>query len=81
VSSAATAAARASSSEEDHRRLHRSQRVTQILDRDLAFNFGGRYYTTDQTIRGPQTVNGVTVTLDRTTAMTRSCRPSTPSTR
>lgn len=41
--------------------------VTQILDRDLRFNAGVRYYSTDQTIQGPQTVNGVLSFLDRTT--------------
>jgi TonB-dependent receptor len=41
--------------------------VTQILDRDLKFNAGVRYYSTDQTIQGPQTVNGVLSFLDRTT--------------
>jgi TonB-dependent receptor len=41
--------------------------ITQILDRDLKFNAGVRYYSTDQTIQGPQTVNGVLSFLDRTT--------------
>jgi TonB-dependent receptor len=41
--------------------------ATQILDRDLKFNAGVRYYSTDQTIQGPQTVNGVLSFLDRTT--------------
>jgi TonB-dependent receptor len=41
--------------------------ATQILDRDLKFNAGVRYYSTDQRIQGPQTVNGVLSFLDRTT--------------
>lgn len=41
--------------------------VTQVLDRDLRFNGGVRYYDTEQTIEGPQTVNGVLSFLQRTT--------------
>jgi len=41
--------------------------ATQVLDRDLRFNLGARYYSTDQTIEGPQTVNGVLSFLSRTT--------------
>ena len=41
--------------------------VAQILDRDLRFNAGVRYYDTEQTIEGPQTVNGVLSFLQRTT--------------
>jgi TonB-dependent receptor len=41
--------------------------VTQILDRDLKFNAGVRYYNTEQLIEGPQTVNGVLSFLSRTT--------------
>ncbi len=41
--------------------------VAQIMDRDLRFNAGVRYYDTEQTIEGPQTVNGVLSFLQRTT--------------
>lgn len=41
--------------------------VTQVLDRDLRFNAGVRYYDTEQLIEGPQTVNGVLSFLSRTT--------------
>lgn len=41
--------------------------VAQILERDLRFNAGVRYYDTEQTIEGPQTVNGVLSFLQRTT--------------
>jgi TonB-dependent receptor len=67
VSSAATAASSGFIEEETTGAYIEANAVTQILDRDLAFNFGGRYVTTDQTIRGPQTVNGVTTTLERQT--------------
>lgn len=40
--------------------------VSQVLDRDLKINGGVRYYRTEQTIRGPQTVNGVLSFLSRT---------------
>lgn len=42
--------------------------ITQLLSRDLRFNAGVRYATTDQEISGPQTINGVTSSL--TTAQT-----------
>ncbi|WP_082554922.1 TonB-dependent receptor [Caulobacter sp. Root1455] len=67
VSSAATAASSGFIEEENIGAYIEANAVTQIMDRDLAFNFGGRYVTTDQTIRGPQTVNGVTSTLERQT--------------
>ena len=67
VSSAATAASSGFVEEETTGAYIEGNAVTQVLDRDLAFNFGGRYATTDQTIRGPQTVNGVTTTLERKT--------------
>ena len=67
VASAATAAASGFIEEETTGAYIEGNAVTQILDRDLAFNFGGRYASTDQTIRGPQTVNGVTTTLERKT--------------
>ena len=41
--------------------------VTQVLERDLRINGGVRYYNTEQTIEGPQTVNGVTSFLSRVT--------------
>ncbi len=41
--------------------------TAQVLDRDLRFNAGVRYYDTEQTIEGPQTVNGVLSFLSRTT--------------
>ena len=41
--------------------------VAQVLDRDLRFNAGVRYYDTEQTIEGPQTVNGVLSFLQRVT--------------
>lgn len=42
--------------------------VTPLLDRELRFNAGVRYVTTDQDITGPQTINGVTsfLTLSQT---------------
>ncbi|WP_369058384.1 TonB-dependent receptor [Caulobacter sp. 73W] len=41
--------------------------LTQVLDRDLRFNAGVRYYDTNQLIEGPQTVNGVLSFLSRET--------------
>jgi TonB-dependent receptor len=67
VATAATAAASGFIEEETTGAYVEANAVTQIMDRDLAFNFGGRYATTDQTIRGPQTVNGVTTTLQKET--------------
>jgi TonB-dependent receptor len=67
VSSAATAASSGFIEEETAGAYIEGNAVTQVLERDLAFNFGGRYASTDQTIRGPQTVNGVTTTLERKT--------------
>ncbi|EJL25787.1 TonB-dependent receptor [Caulobacter sp. AP07] len=67
VASAATAASSGFIAEKTSGAYVEANAVTQILDRDLAINFGGRYASTDQTIRGPQTVNGVTTILERDT--------------
>jgi TonB-dependent receptor len=67
ASSAATGAASGFIGEKTTGAYIEMNGVTQILDRDLKFNAGVRYYSTDQTIQGPQTVNGVLSFLDRTT--------------
>ncbi|CAN5266800.1 TonB-dependent receptor [soil metagenome] len=67
VASAATAASSGFIGEKTSGAYIEANLVTPILDRDLAVNFGGRYASTDQDIRGPQTVNGVTTTLERAT--------------
>jgi len=68
VSSAATGAASGTIGEETIGAFIEVNGVTQLMDRDLRFNAGVRYATTDQEITGPQTINGVTsfLTLGQT---------------
>ena len=67
TSSAATGAASGYVREKTQGAYIEMNGVTQILDRDLKFNAGVRYYNTEQLIEGPQTVNGVLSFLSRTT--------------
>jgi len=68
VASAATSAASGTIEEGTLGAYVEVNGVTQLLDRDLRFNGGVRYATTDQDITGPQTINGVTsyLTLSQT---------------
>jgi TonB-dependent receptor len=66
-SSAATGAASGEVGEETLGAYIEVNGVTQILEKDMRLNAGVRYYNTDQTIRGPQTINGVLSFLDRQT--------------
>lgn len=68
VSSAATGASSGTIAEETLGAYIEVNGVTPLLDRDLRFNAGVRYATTDQDITGPQTINGVTsfLTLNQT---------------
>ncbi len=68
VSSAATGASSGTIGESTLGAYIEVNGVTQLLDRDLRFNAGVRYATTDQDITGPQTINGVTsfLTLSQT---------------
>lgn len=68
VSSAATGASSGTIDESTIGAYIEVNGVTQLLDRDLRFNAGVRYATTDQDITGPQTINGVTsfLTLSQT---------------
>lgn len=63
VSSAATGASSGTIGEETIGAYVEVNGVAQLLDRDLRFNAGVRYATTDQEITGPQTINGVTTSL------------------
>jgi TonB-dependent receptor len=60
VSSAATGASSGTIGERTTGAYIEINGITSVLDRDLRFNAGVRYATTDQEITGPQTINGVT---------------------
>jgi TonB-dependent receptor len=67
VNSAATGASSGEVQEKTKAAFIELNGVTELLARDLRFNAGVRYYSTDQFIEGPQTVNGVTSFLARET--------------